>query len=92
MLTILRNTFINDCRRKTRRPALVELTGTEAAKSSAPDLEVAYEASEDGSTRLMELLDDEVRPAVDSLPDKFKAAVIIRYVEGKSYKEIAVAL
>lgn len=92
LLTILRNTFINDYRRKTRRPALVELTGTEAAKSSAPDLELAYEPSEEGSTGLMELLDDEVRRAVDSLPDKFKAAVIIRDVEGKSYKEIAVAL
>ena len=56
LLTILRNTFINDYRCKTRRPALVELTGTEAAKSSAPDLEVAYEPSEDGSTGLMELL------------------------------------
>jgi len=92
LLTILRNTFINDYRRKTRRPALVELTGSEAAKSSAPDLQVAYEPSEDGPTGLMELLDDEVRRAVDSLPDKFKAAIIIRDVEGKSYKEIAVAV
>ena len=39
LLTILRNTFINEYRRRARRPAFVELTGAEAAhygKADAP--------------------------------------------------------
>jgi len=92
LLTILRNTFINDYRRKTRRPAFLELRGTEAANSSAADPEVAYDPSQENPTGFMELLDDEVRLAVESLPDKFKTAVIKRDLEGKSYKEIAVAM
>jgi len=92
LLTLLRNTFINDYRSKSRRPVCIELRGTEAAKSSAPDPAVAYEPSQEDPAGFMELLGDEVRLAVESLPDKFRRAVIIRHIEDKSYKEIAAAM
>jgi len=89
LLTILRNTFINEYRRKVRRPTFVELTGAEPSEDRMPDPKVSFEP-EPGSTRdLLELLDDEVKEAVESLPDDFRIAVIMADLEDKSYKEIA---
>jgi len=92
LLTILRNTFINEYRRKSRRPSFVELSGTEAAEDSGPDPALNFEPRAGHSEDLLELLDDEVREAVDSLPEDFKTAVIMADLEDKSYKEIAEAM
>jgi len=92
LLTILRNTFINEYRRKVRRPDFVELTGSEAAASTAPDPDVAFEPAEDSTTDLLELLDDRVKEAVESLPEDFRMAVIMADLKDKSYKEIAEAM
>jgi len=92
LLTILRNTFINEYRRRVRRPYFVELTGTEATASNTPDPDIAFEPAEENATDLMELLDDEVRDAVETLPDDFRQAVIMADLEDKSYKEIAEAM
>ena len=89
LLTILRNTFINEYRRQVRRPTFVELSGTELAKNTAPDPAVPYEPKDNSSNELFELLDDEVKLATESLPDDFKQAVIMADLEDKSYKEIA---
>lgn len=84
LLTILRNTFINEYRKRTRTPMSVELTGAEAAE--AP---VLPPGPEDRLHNMLELLDDEVRKAVEELPDDFRNAVIMADLEEKSYKEIA---
>lgn len=89
LLTILRNTFINEYRRNVRRPSFVQLTGAEAAPPTAPDLEVPFEPDADDSSGLLELLDDQVRDAVDALPEAFRTAVIMADLKDKSYKEIA---
>lgn len=92
LLTILRNTFINEYRRKARRPTFVELTGAEAAESTSPDPEVAFGPQSDSTGELMELLDDEVKQAIENLPDDFRLAVVMADLEDKSYKEIAEAM
>jgi RNA polymerase sigma-70 factor (ECF subfamily) len=86
LLTILRNTFINDYRKRSRMPVQVELTGGEAA-----DTPVAPKAGGevDHVEAMLELLDDEVRQAIAELPDDFRNAVIMADLEEKSYKEIA---
>lgn len=89
LLTILRNTFINEYRRKVRRPTFVELSGAEPATDGSPDPEVGYQPSEKGATELLELLDDEVKNAIEALPDDFRRAVIMADLEDMSYKEIA---
>lgn len=89
LLTILRNTFINEYRRKARRPTFVELTGAEPSPDLPLDPEVNYEPEDRTSVGLMELLDDEVKNAVEALPDDFRHAVIMADLEDKSYKEIA---
>jgi RNA polymerase sigma-70 factor, ECF subfamily len=92
LLTILRNTFINEYRRKTRRPTFVELSGSEPAADTSPDPRVRYEPSSDGPAAMMELLEDEVKQAVESLPIDFRQAVIMADLEDRSYKEIADAM
>jgi RNA polymerase sigma-70 factor (ECF subfamily) len=92
LLTILRNTFINDYRRKVRSPAMTELSGTEAAADRSPDPEVPIEVEFGDREALMELLDDEVRAALEAVPLDFRLPVIMADMEDKSYKEIADAM
>ena len=92
LLTILRNTFINEYRRKVRRPTFVELSGAEPAEDRSPDPEVSFEPEPGHTDDLLELLDDEVKEAVESLPEDFRYAVIMADLEDKSYKEIAEAM
>ncbi|HRI87213.1 MAG TPA: sigma-70 family RNA polymerase sigma factor [Candidatus Hydrogenedentes bacterium] len=89
LLTILRNTYINEYRRRARRPATVELNGTEPAPDNSPDPGVRYEPTRRNAKDLMELLDDEVRLAIEELPTDFREAVIMADIEDLSYKEIA---
>ena len=89
LLTILRNTFINDYRRKVRNPSFVELTGAEPAKAPLPDPKVFYDPVGKRYQDLIELLDDNVIEAIDELPVDFRDAVIMADIEDMSYKEIA---
>ncbi|MGC8738108.1 MAG: sigma-70 family RNA polymerase sigma factor [Candidatus Hydrogenedens sp.] len=90
LLTILRNTFINEFRKKSKEPTKVELLGNEPAKSSSPDTKVpGVVAQPDEYEHLLELLDDPVRKALDSLPTEFRIAVIMSDLQDYSYKEIA---
>jgi RNA polymerase sigma-70 factor (ECF subfamily) len=92
LLTILRNTFINDYRRKARRPTFVELSGAEPSQDTSPDPDINYEPPERSGSELLELLDDKVKHAVETLPQDFRQAVIMADLEDRSYKEIAEAM
>ena len=89
LLTILRNTFINEYRSKSRRPTQVELSGTEAAPNVSPDPKVSLQMVPGRREGLLELLEDEVREALDAVPDDFRLAVIMADLEDKSYKDIS---
>lgn len=90
LLTILRNTFINEYRKKSKEPNKVELLGNEPAKSDSPDPNVpGIIVQPDNYEHLLELLDDPVRKALDSLPQEFRIAVIMSDLQDYSYKEIA---
>jgi RNA polymerase sigma-70 factor, ECF subfamily len=86
---ILTNSFINTYRKKQREPQTVEgpddvedwylfdRLGARNVESSAEDLV------------LEQLPDDEVKRALESLPENFRLPVLLADVEGFAYKEIA---
>lgn len=92
LLTILRNTFINDYRRRVRRPTFVQLSGKEQAPDDFPDPKVGYDPGGKTYDEVLELLDDKVRAAIEGLPDEFRVPVILADIEDKSYKEIAASM
>jgi RNA polymerase sigma-70 factor (ECF subfamily) len=87
LMTILRNTFINEFRSDQRRPTPVEF-------DEVGDRSVFAEIQGiDPEGRFFDrLIDEEVIRAVDELPEEFRIPVVLSDLEGLSYQEIADAL
>jgi RNA polymerase sigma-70 factor, ECF subfamily len=88
---ILTNTFINSYRAKKRRPDESELDEVEDLylyrRLGGLEAAAVGRSAED---ELMDLVtDQEVKDAIESLPEQFRMAVLLADVEGFSYKEIA---
>lgn len=92
LLTVLRNTFINEYRKNVRRAALLEWNGMEELRSIVADRTLGYYPKDLRDKDVLELLDDEVRDAVESLPEGHRRAVIMADLQDMSYQEIADAL
>ena len=91
LVTILRNTFINTCRKASRQPERVELEQIapfHAAPSRTP--EWTEEASVEAFLR--HEVQDEVKQAIDALPEAFRLAVILADLAECSSNEIATIL
>ncbi len=89
LFRILTNTFINTYRAKQRRPQETELADVEDLYlyRRISGVEVAAQSAED---TLFDLFtDDEVKKALEELPEAFRLPVLLADVEQFSYKEIA---
>ena len=89
LLTIVRNTFINDYRKKNRRPHLVEWTGYEPVLEPPYDPEMGYYPDSLRSDNILEYLGDDLRDAVETLPDGHRQTVIMADLKDMTYREIA---
>ena len=89
LFRILTNTFINTYRAKQRRPQETDLGDTEDLYlyKNVRNMDPSSRSAED---TLFDLFtDDEVKAALESLPDNFRMPVLLADVEEFSYKEIA---
>jgi RNA polymerase sigma-70 factor (ECF subfamily) len=89
LFKILKNTFINEYRRRKQVPAQVDFAEFEET------FESAINSSEVAANRTTEDEladaggDSEVRQALGSLPHNYKVVVLLADIEGHAYKEIA---
>jgi RNA polymerase sigma-70 factor, ECF subfamily len=88
---ILTNTFINSYRAAKRRPEKADVEDIEdlylyKRLNELPAPGVGRSAEEE---LLESITDDEVKNAIESLPEAFRIAVLLADIEGFSYKEIA---
>ncbi|MGH9083331.1 MAG: sigma-70 family RNA polymerase sigma factor [Acidimicrobiales bacterium] len=87
---ILTNTYINAYRAAKRRPDVSDVEDVEDLylyRRMAPGGGGTGRSAED--VALDSFTDEEVKGAIESLPDAFRIAVLLADVEGFSYKEIA---
>jgi len=88
---ILTNTYINSYRSKMRRPEEtdVEDVGELYLYRHINSLERSGASRSAEDVALAGFTDDEVKNALESLPENYRYAVLLADVEGFSYKEIA---
>lgn len=84
LMTILRNTFINEFRRDKSRPNPVEYDEV----AERPPGDNLFEADPEGKI-FERIIDREVIEAIQGLPDDFRVPVVLADIEGLAYQEIA---
>src|SRR6202021_2207677 len=86
---ILTNTYINSYRAAKRRPQIADVEDVEDLylyRRIGPGAGSAGRSAEDEA--LDSFTDEEVKAAIESLPDVFRTPVLLADVEGFSYTEI----
>jgi RNA polymerase sigma-70 factor (ECF subfamily) len=84
LLTILRNTFINEYRKTKRAGKEVDIDAIEPF-TVFHDL---HHADPEGAF-FAKIVDDEVLRAIDALPEEFRETLVLSDVEGLTYAEIS---
>ena len=88
LFKIMTNIFINDYRAKSRAPQSVDVDDIDDG--------YLYNYLADGKVGqnpeqqlFAKLLDDDVKRAIEELPDDFRVVIVLSFLEGFSYQEIA---
>lgn len=90
LFKILKNSFINNFRRKTKQPEKVDYESIEPFYNNTDDGEVAGSVTTDLRTEMFgSMVGDEVAGALNSLPVDFRVIILLCDLEGFTYEEIA---
>ena len=89
LFKIMKNTFINNYRKKKLTPHKIDFSEIEESyerviQKNAPDL-----IKDPESEIFQDMMDEDVKRALDTLPHDYKMVVLLADIEGFSYKEIA---
>jgi RNA polymerase sigma-70 factor (ECF subfamily) len=87
LFRILKNSFINDYRKKSKEPAKVDYQDVETTYNSE-DAETEHTVDLRAET-VSDLIGDEVATALNSLPVDFRTVIILCDIEGFTYEEMA---
>jgi RNA polymerase sigma-70 factor (ECF subfamily) len=91
LFTIMRNTFLNKLRKKSRKP--VGMAGEWIEQMAREDIAELKKLGPDPSVKFLDnLMKEDIVSAIDSLPDEFRDAVVLCDVQGFSYSDIATIL
>jgi RNA polymerase sigma factor (sigma-70 family) len=88
LFRILKNSFINDYRRKSKEPSKVDYQEVETYYDSE-EMAGTAQTTDLRAETVQELLGDEVTNALNSLPVDFRTVLILCDVEGFTYEEMA---
>jgi RNA polymerase sigma-70 factor (ECF subfamily) len=88
LFKIMTNIFINDYRSKSRTPISVNVDDIDDNFLYG---QLANLGPEDNPERRLfsKIFDDDIKKAIEELPDDFRLVVVLSFLEGFSYQEIA---
>ncbi len=89
LFTILTNTFISSKRSERRQPRAAALPPEDAVPADSPG--PSFEAA-DWDRVYPALVDDDVKRALDDLPEEYRLPMLLSSMGDLSYKEMAAAL
>ncbi len=89
LFKILKNTFINNYRRRQQRPPQSDFAEIEESFETQVSDEVKRRIKSPEEELLEDVLDEDVQRALDDLPTDYRMAVVLADLESFSYKEIA---
>jgi len=89
LFKILKNTFINNYRKAQKTPPQTDFAEIEDSFESQLSQEVTRQLKSPEEELLENVLDEDVKRALDDLPTDYRMAVILADLESFSYKEIA---
>lgn len=87
LFRILKNSYINNYRRKSKKPQEVDYDEVATFYETVRDERTDTSDLEDKMFR--ELIDDDLSRALDSIPEDFRTVVLLCDVEDFTYEEIA---
>ena len=88
LFKIMTNIFINDYRSKTRSPVSVNVDEIDDYYLYK-QMDSLDQDGDPEQALFSKIFDDDVKKAIEELPDDFKMVVILSFLEGFSYQEIA---
>lgn len=84
LFVIMRNAWLNEVRHRNNGPRFVDLeSGEQSVDETQESPHLVY---------LRKLEREQVREAIESLPDAYREIVVLRDIEGFTYQEIATVL
>ena len=87
LFRIMKNSYINDYRKKKREPDNLEFDEDEYSYLSV--MHSSRDTTDIRELLYRNLLDDDISGALSDLPENFRTAIVLRNIEGLTYEELA---